>query len=230
MANVKHLIFSLIAAATLPAASASAQDFFDTSVSDEVFALGVRTGLNTSVSTTSKEAGYNIYNKDSWGLGYDLGVVANINIREYISLQPGFFFESRSSDFTYVRDAQIGAAQPEWNINIGHTRRYTFQIPILASVHFNLGSDVKWNVEFGPYVAFNLKTDSDNTYFQSNEMKPLDLRHKSADFGFKMGTGFTVLDHYVVAVHYLAGCCDAWKDPVRGGKNKAWTFTIGYDF
>lgn len=44
-----------------------------------------------------------------------------------------------------------------------------------------------------------------------------------------MGTGIQVLDHYYLGVHYEAGCTKVWKHSLAG-RNKAWTFTIGYDF
>lgn len=227
----KLLKYTLPAVAALFAAPAAhAQDFFDTAQPEKLFNLGVRLGLNTSVNTTAKDAGFNIRNHNSWGLGFDTGVVANINIRNYISLQPGFFFQTRSGEFTYVFDRFSSAGTPDWAMMFGHTRRYAFDIPVMVCVHFNLGENVRWDVELGPYVSLNLKTDADRTYFESNEHPPVDLRHKSADFGFKMGTGFTIAEHYVVGAHYMAGCCDAWKDPVMGGRNKAWTFTVGYDF
>lgn len=208
----------------------SAQDFFDTSLPENVFDFGVRVGLNTSVNTTSDKAGFNIYNHNSWGLGFDAGFVVNINIREYLSLQPGFFFESRSGDYTYISDHFTADGVPNWAVRTGHTRRYAFDIPVLASFHFNLGENVRWNVEVGPYMSFNLKTTDKTTYFESEDVPELNLKHKAVDVGFKMGTGFTINRRYEVMAHYLAGCNDAWKDPLMGGRNKAWTFTAGYNF
>ena len=50
------------------------------------------------------------------------------------------------------------------------------------------------------------------------------------DFGFKMGTGLTLFDRYEVYAHYMAGCNNAWKKDIMGGRNKAWVFTLGYLF
>lgn len=221
---------TLLTALLLGAQLANAQELFDTSEPDEYFNLGVRLGLNTSVNTTSKDAGFNLRNHNSWGLGFDAGVVANINIRNYISLQPGFFFQSRSGDFTYVAEGTTTGTTRDWEVVCGHTRRYAFDIPILAVIHLNLSEDVRLNGEFGPYFSFNLKTDADATYFENVAHQQLDLRHKALDFGFKMGASLNFATHYVAGIHYLAGCGNAWKSPLMGGKNKAWTFTIGYDF
>ena len=226
--DIRNFRYILPLAAAMAATTASAQEFFDTSVPDEPFGLGVRIGLNTSVNTTDLNMHDNLYNHNSWGLGFDAGVVANINIRDYISIQPGFFFQSRSGDYAYMSLAN--GAEAQWMGICGHIRRYAFDIPILASLHFNLAESVRWNVELGPYFSFNLKTKSDGTFIKSDETVMPDLRHKSFDFGFKMGTGLTLWQRYVVAVHYMAGTRDAWKDPYMGGKYKAWTFTVGYDF
>lgn len=60
---------------------------------------------------------------------------------------------------------------------------------------------------------------------------------KGLDIGIKMGTGLTLFRHYSFAVHYLAGCTQAWNDlkyeNLRysyGGRSKEWTFTLGYNF
>lgn len=47
--------------------------------------------------------------------------------------------------------------------------------------------------------------------------------------GLKMGTGFQLFDHYYIGVHYEAGLRSARKYKA-GGHDKAWTFTLGYDF
>ena len=56
----------------------------------------------------------------------------NLNIRDFFSMQPGFYFENRSYDYSTIRhDADRRALET----NLGHTRRYAFSIPVLASFH-----------------------------------------------------------------------------------------------
>lgn len=220
---MRNLKTTALVIATLWGSTASAQEFFDTSIPEEVFGFGARIGFNTSVSSVATQP-YDLYSHDSWGTGFDLGIVANINVRDYLSIQSGLFFQSRSSDYTYINMKDINTIR----VDVGHLRRYAFDIPVIASVHFNITDRLRWNVEFGPYMSFNLKTDMNYMYKAAEN--DLDLRHKSCDVGFKMGSGFTFDRRYVVAAHYMAGCNDAWKDPSRGGHNKGWTFTVGYDF
>lgn len=222
------------------ASSIRAQEFFDTSAASKFFTFGARVGLNTSTRTFPSG---NFTNKllTTWGTGFDAGVVANLNFREYLSVQPGFFFESRSSNMAnyvqYYKDNNDPQVIDYYNVE--HQRSYYFTIPVMAIVKFNLSDQIKWNVEAGPYVQFMLKETGNQNKMPLYELIPhpndlptqlvYEAEHKSVDFGFKLGTGLQVYDHYYVGVHYLAGVCKAWNVP-SGGKNKAWMFTLGYDF
>ena len=86
---MKRIALAILSLCTL--FSASAQEFFDTGEPEEVFELGARLGINTSNSVTKKDFAP-VYNHCSWGTGFDAGIVANLNILNYISVQPGFFF------------------------------------------------------------------------------------------------------------------------------------------
>lgn len=222
----KLAVMSLALLAGAPAASAQ---FFDTSEPEELFNLGVRLGVNTSVQTANGVVG-NFYNKNSWGTGVELGVVASINIREYLSLQPGFFIESRSGDFTYINAhyPTEGIEAATYTIDVGHYRRCLFNIPILASVHFNVSDDIRWDLDFGPYFSFSVGQSTDRIQLSSHDIAT--LKYRTLNFGFKMGSGLQVKDHYYFGIHYLAGCTGVWKKETYGGRNKAWTFTLGYDF
>lgn len=153
--------------------------------------------------------------------------MADINIRDYIALQPGFFFQSRSGNHTYVnslpstdvtsRPARVSSVKSEM-VQYGHDRSYAFNIPILCSVRFNISDDVRWSLDLGPYLAFTLKNDVDRTgYFtpgdnfsQMKEVKP-----RSFDVGAKMGTGLNIKDHYYVGIHY-------WAGGLHRGKMRLW--------
>jgi hypothetical protein len=112
---------------------------------------------------------------------------------------------------------------------VGHNRRYVFTIPVVASFHFNITNDLRWNVDFGPYISFNTHAKENNLNVDYDALRPVTAELNGVDAGFKMGTGLNILRNYYVGVHYLAGVTNAWKNGV-GGRNKAWTFTIGYDF
>ena len=80
--------------------NAKANDFLSSEVPDELFNIGVRIGLNTSNRTFNKDF-FRSWNTNSWGTGIDAGVVVNLNMRDFFALQPGFFFESRSGNYSY---------------------------------------------------------------------------------------------------------------------------------
>ncbi len=237
---MKKSILSLILL-SIGISSSYAADFFSTEKSEQTFNLGFRLGVNTSNRTVAKKAieGYNV---QSWGTGFDLGFTADLNFRDYISVQPGLFFESRSGNYTFVSPLTSITGESVTAMQAGHLRSYALTIPIVGSLHFNITDDIRWNVDFGPYVSFLLGSNLKDKVMQYTGLftdgQVFSQKPASVDFGLKIGTGLQILDHYYVGVHYMAGLNGAWKDlkldqnTIRdfGGHTKAWVFTIGYDF
>lgn len=213
--------------------------FFSTEKSDNLFDIGVHLGINTSNRTMAK-AVFDEWNVNSWGTGFDIGATVDVNFRDWLSIQPGFFFESRSGNFAYCSSIPESGGSKSYFTQLGHGRSYNFTIPVLAAAHFNLTGDVRLNAECGPYLQFGL-----NNTFNNKSNYPLSVladgaavapegwgtaKTRSFDFGFRFGTGITVMRHYNFAVHYCAGWLNVWNPSELGGRNKAWTFTLGYLF
>lgn len=225
--------------------SAMGGNFLDTSAAPNLVTFGARIGVNSSNVTVSDDM-FDLWNKNSWGTGFDLGVVADINIRNYIAIQPGIFFQSRSGDYTYASrfwvptEGEDGTISNEARdmVQYGHLRSYNIYVPILASVRFNISDKVRWSVDVGPYFNIKLKSTG-NGYIYDLRYEGIDklatlhrteTERRGFDFGFKLGTGFKFFNHYYLSVHYMAGATDAWKTTGMGGRNKAWVFSAGYDF
>lgn len=226
----------LSALMVMAAISIQAQDFFSTDKADEPFTFGARVGFNTSNRTVNSSM-VSVWNINAWGTGFDIGAVANINIRNYLTIQPGFFFESRSGSFVYQNKVKdIEDHKEVYNTQRGKGRDYLFTIPVMGIIHFNILEDLRWNVEFGPYVQLKLKSTFDRK-FSYPELLPdgaiyynESVKTSKCDFGFKMGTSLDICNNYYVGVHYLAGMLRAWNPAILGGHNKEWMFTVGYNF
>ncbi|MBD5358792.1 MAG: PorT family protein [Bacteroides sp.] len=220
---------------SLCALSTYAVEFLSTEPADNLFNLGVRIGVNASNKTFPSEK-FTAWNVNSWGSGFEAGVVADINIRQYLSIQPGIFFESRSGNYSYSENYINKDNEADYFTQLGHLRTYNFTIPVLASIKLNIANNLQWLLEAGPYLQFKLHASDSNkiqVIDQPTPTSPLKVeyaKNRFADWGLKIGTGIRFDTHYSFAIHYLAGANNVWKSPVEGGKNKAWTFTLGYDF
>ena len=234
---IKRLLASILLGATI-AAGCHAADFFSTEKCDRLLSIGVRAAVNTSNRTIGDKAYPGAYHHENWGCGFDLGAVATLNIRDYIAIQPGAFFEHRTGSYTLI-GAEEGQAYTV--AQAGSRSTENLVIPVLALVRFNVTDDVRWNVEVGPYFSFLLGKSMKNKKVVSDG--PLDFSPifttspASFDFGFKIGTGLQIIDHWYVGAHYMAGCLDAWKEQsvgsykrTFGGVTKGWVFSVGYDF
>lgn len=233
---MKKLLISIIALfACFGSVNLKAQEFFDTDIARKFFSLGARVGFNTS-NRSFPTGDFVNHTFTNWGIGFNAGVVANLNLREYISLQPGFFYSTRSADLINIAEYTAlpiygGGQRTYYEKN--HLLGYYFNIPIMGIMKFNLAENIKWNVEFGPYLEFALKQKGfDNVillYRPNKNFAHYSAKQNSFDFGFKLGSGLTFYKKYYVGFHYLAGVCHAWHDPA-GGKNKSWQFSVGYEF
>ena len=191
-------------------------------------------GVNASNRTFDNEC-FKAWNVNSWGTGIEAGVVLDLNIREFFAIQPGFFFESRSGNYAYSENFVNVKNEDDNFTQLGHLRSYNFVVPVMASFRFNIADNLRWIVEAGPYAQFRLhSSDSDKIQVidQPTPQSPLKVnmaKSRFSDFGLKIGTGLSLDEHYYLGIHYLAGATSVWKEP-EGGLNKAWTFTLGYDF
>ena len=226
----------LAAVAALMMIPAMGADFFDVSKPDRLFDFGLRLGVNTTNRTVDKQV-FDEWNNNAWGIGVDAGAVVNLNIRDYLAIQPGFFFESRSGKYAYVCNYKDAAGADKMFSQFGSQCSYNFTIPVMAVVRFNVTSGVRWNVEAGPYVQIIMKNSisGDVAYPTATQVEGSSTQfgHAKAtnfDFGMKFGSSLTILNHYTVGFDYLAGWLDAWKGDTLGGRNKGWVFYIGYDF
>lgn len=239
-----------IAVMLAAAAPASQAIELDTGNPERPFAVGVRVGANCSnLSSNYTSSMWDVSTFDSqWKAGFMAGVVFDLNIKKYLVLQPGFFFETRSNDYLMVKINKDEPSMANWNGSYSSTY---FKIPLMMSFRLALTPTVEWQTDFGPYFQFGLGgSEKVDIYSLSAgdpaELKIIDDRYKrdyfggdgfvrDYDWGFKMGTGMVLMQHYYIGIHYEAGCRNVMK-PVEGsrsevnGHNKAWDFTVGYVF
>lgn len=217
---------------------ASAQ-LFQAEPADKLFDFGVRVGINTANLPGDIQRGTSDvrqFESSAWGMGFSAGAVVDLNMMDYISLQPGLFFETHSNKYSALDIQPVGehTVQPIF----GSAHHCQLTIPVLASLHLHPAKGVLWNIDLGPYLGFGFGGADKGYTVVLTADKALDVvhydvgyyrYHRRVDFGLKMGTGFRLSDHYYAGVHYTAGCLNMWKEG-RGTRSRAWTFTLGYDF
>ncbi len=244
MKTIRLLILSCVAGISL---NSSAQ-LLDAAIPESPLGLGVRVGVNTSnISNNYADAidGYD-WTNTSWKTGFTAGVVADLKLRNYIAIQPGFFFQSRNMDYRNMVTEREEEGVSSMTSHDGHVRSYNFNIPIMVSLRLGLSSILQARAEFGPYFAFGLGGNNKCTStsvgidgeFGTTETTKVDIYGdkgymRGFDWGFKMGVGFVFAKSYYLGIHYMAGCRNVYKQPesVRHdlkGHNKAWDVTFGY--
>ena len=211
--------------------SIQAQKLFDMSAPDHLIDFGARIGINTSNQTSP--SGGKISNLDSWGAGFEVGGVANLNIFNAIAVQPGVFIETRSHRYSYVMEPVelLHFTMAEY----GHDYSTWLKIPLLASVRLNPDKNIQVATEAGPVFGFGIG-GRDKTHFyvpglgSTKESENYFNDHKNWSFGWKLGGTVRYAGHYMLGVHYEAGTSSVYRFPLKGGHHKAWIFTLGYDF
>ena len=230
-----------------------ADDFMDKGASRSFIEFGVRLGINSSTQKINHKDIYSDTQRafTEWKTGFEVGAVIDLNIRDYFALQPGFFFQNKSYDYT-VLSANFGNGTMEQML--GHTRFYYFQIPVRASLRFNLSHDFRWHIDFGPYFAFGLGGDNEMEVFKAyiNEGNGMIERKnykekffgdgdgnivgmKTFDWGAKLGTAFTFKRHYSLGIHYNWGFKNIANSNIKHLKkasayNREWVVSLGYNF
>lgn len=242
--KINSIAVAALFAAVAPAAPA--QSFFSTDAPERMMTYGVRAGINLS-NTTVGSGVFDRWNVNSWGMGMEVGAEVGIHFRDFIALRPGFYFESRSGNYAYDMGVRYLSGGGSSFVQLGHYRTYHFTIPVMAEVSFNMSSDMRWNVAAGPYISFRIGSDGANDVYVPQVKgeapvlpdagTPVNLadglamaQRSKFDGGLRFGTGLTWRRRWSLSCYYLAGFGHAWKDSDLGGRNKTWSFTLGYDF
>ena len=213
---------------------AFAVDFFSTEKPERLLTFGARFGVNTSNITFNNNY-FEIKNVNSWGTGIEAGAVANLNFRDYITVQPGIFFQSRSGKYVYATSYLTYMNTSDISYQMGNYLYYDIMIPVMACLNFNIADNVKWSLEAGPYLQINVKKPCNNKVFvlyrnpDETAYKMKNALSHFYDYGIKLGSGIKVNSHFYFGIHYDIGLREVWGFP-SGGHSKAWTFTVGYDF
>lgn len=215
------------------ATPAAAADFFDTSNAEKTFNLGVRVGLNTSNRTVRKGV-FSEWNNNGWGTGFEAGAVCNLNFRNYLTIQPGLFFESHSGSFSYITEVATDEHADNFT-QVGHTRSYAITVPVIFQINLNISEQLRWSIDLGPYVSMRLGSGGDKIYLPAIGYTPgnplyAGVEERKMNGGIKAGSGIKVAGHYYFGIHYLAAMRSPWKTKGMGGREKTWAFTLGYDF
>lgn len=255
---MKRYLLSTCIAIVAGISSSSAQIVINTAPADRPVSFGVRIGGNVSNTSTNEASlmpAIEMYSPN-WRGGVTAGFVADLNIRQYISIQPGIFYSSASHGFKRVSiGSDVDQPLPFASITTSTSVAHYIQVPVMASMKFECGPHIKLIGEVGPYFAWGFGGHEKYTVnrYDGNTGNPADRRHKRDyfgnggvshrfDWGFKMGAGVAFGD-FIISAHYLAGCrdilgTDACNDPnadpmLRAGvkgHNKMWQFTAGYNF
>lgn len=232
MRAFKIIITALLIAFATPAFS---QDFFSKDEAPTLFNIGIRLGVNTSNRTFPKNT-FNRWNVNGWGTGLDAGCVVDINLRDYFSIQPGIFIESRNGTYAFAHTYFNINGEPDDYSQMGRFRSVNVNVPLMVSVKFNLSPSLRFITEAGPYAQYYFHDNATNKIqVIFPQETPEDLVEGEVAFpakfdaGLKIGAGLLFRRKYSFHIHYLAGGRNAWRSPEKGGKNKEWLFTIGYD-
>lgn len=244
-------------AAIACAITASAQFVINTAHPERPVTFGVRVGGNVSNTSTNEMSlmpAFGMYSP-KWKGGVTAGVVADLNIREYISIQPGFFYSSAAHGFKRMSIGPDEVGTEFVTVTSSNSLAHWLQVPILASFKVECGPHIKLFAEAGPYFAWGIGGSEkySTKRYTGVPGTPGNIEHKrdyfgaggvssTFDWGFKMGVGVS-FGRFQLAAHYLAGCRDVVKpsacidpnaDPMLragvDGYNKMWQFTAGINF
>ena len=206
------------------------------SITNGEITFGVRSGLNfASLSLSEDDDDL----KSESRFSYSFGLIADIPVTQNIYIQPGLFLTNKGHKYTYKEEDYYGEYKGEITIELPY-----IQIPILASYRHNISNDLKWNIDFGPYLSYGIgsgKVKYKETYDGETETESEDafgdgddnFGINRFDAGLCFGTGVTFNKAYI-GIQYELGLSDitnkdAW-DKDFSAKTRNFSINIGYNF
>lgn len=241
MKNRYCLLILLALIAFMPA---RAERFFDNGTPDRLLTFGVQVGATSSGMKADVPA-YGDNATFSWKGGFTVGATVDLNVRNFFTIQPGFFYESHNYKYSLIEHNPL---EQSLRTDLGNACAKTFSIPVLLSFRFNLTRNLRWNVDVGPYFQFGLggndevtqiyvksgSAEQEGAYVSNTAKRDYygdgDWQHRSFDWGAKVGTGLCLFDHYTFNIHYQRGFRNVSANKAWSMHSKSCLVTFGYLF
>ncbi len=232
--KLKHLILSFTLSLACGAAHAG----------DMPIRVGVRAGLNTSNITETRTASAVIMDHaKNWKPGLTLGAIVDIPMGKRFFLSPGFYYDYRHDTYTVTAATLPPLEDDAIVITEGSVSTSWFHVPMLVSYRIPI-TFIEFQFDFGPYISMGLggRDKYTTSVFEGDDYsETIDIiedafgqkgRYINLDWGFDMGVGLLIADHYYVGAHYLLGARNLAQDreAIKAAYNREWQFTIGYNF
>ncbi|WP_305386190.1 porin family protein, partial [uncultured Muribaculum sp.] len=188
--------------------SSQAQTLIDYGVPAKLFQVGVRAGFNTSNLTTNYDDAFQDikWNHNQWKGGFSAGMVVDINLRNFFTIQPGIFLDTRKSTYHYLVNSDNVLKAIDGQLTGNYIR-----IPILASLRLGVAELAQVQIDFGPYFAWGFGGANKYTVYGTSDTEPTapqvigrDFKSdcfgdkgmvQTYDWGLKMGLGVLVMQH-----------------------------------
>lgn len=252
MKNILSIIVLLASIIIAPTASAKGP-ILDTSKPEKPLTFGIRAGLNSSGMRNNylSQMPGTIQSNFYWRMGGQIGGVVDLHIRKFLAIETGVFWEFRSYDTSMM---SADTDEDYMGSMFNHAKANYLNIPIMGSFRLNILPQAQWHIDLGVYYAYGLcgKHDRQQYYafsdidseliFDQQQSNPDYFGAESkdflavnrADFGLRMGTGFTFADRYFIGVYYQRGLRNIAKNSEGSPKiklhNLNWSVSLGYNF
>lgn len=248
----RYIVLPLVAVMTAVVAVAGEKPFFNTSRSDDFLEME----LHAMVGATSVGHNYDDCIPALSGMhvnaGCGMGVGASVRfvIRDFLAIgtQLDFRIYNNRYDMTLVTPSQRVSTV----VYLGN-RYYDVNIPIFASLRFNVAGNVRWDVDGGTFFALGFgghqEADIYNAYANSlgqmvtshvNEKRdyfddefPVIHTVANFDIGLHLASSLVFNRHYTVGVVLQLGLRDLARDTAVFApslRNRSCLFKLGYIF
>lgn len=177
--------------------------------------LGVKAGVNFSSMITDIED-----MSSDFMTGYNVGVIANLPLKEKLSIQPGIFYSVKGTKYD--------------NYYLGKVTNTLNYVEVPVNVVFKLGQDNLKILPFlGPYIAYGIggtyKSEDYNEEYDIKWGSSEEDSYKPLDYGLNLGVGVQ-MSKLLISGQYGFGLANISDVPNYSEKLGVISISLGYMF
>lgn len=195
---------------------------------DKPVSFGIKAGVAFPNMAFSNEiASRNTHSKTS----FYVGAIADINVSPLFSFQTGLTYVGKGGEFN-MRKAmeEIGIDPSVLEGNDIFTFNYSYlELPMNLLANFKVGEG-KFFIGTGPYVAYALSANTENTEKDNLEFGSEEGQYKRLEFGINFLGGYKLANGLNLHTGYGLGLTTIQNSSENSTKNKVFSVGLGFNF